>query len=363
MNILYFSIASGLDTAGPNISIPASIAAQSTLDNVMWINLINVEKESWRQYPWYHQAKEWNPLRLSQLPEPFSKPDLIVFEEVYSLKYATLAREARRSCIPYIIVPRGCMTRQAFNNKSKWKKVIAHPIIFDRFIKKALAIQFLSDQERTNTRKMLNPESFVIPNGINIPEVVKNTYLTNGIRGVFIGRIDIYQKGLDCLLEAINNIQNELREKDFSLSIYGPDNNDAKKLNDIIAQHGIGDFVFLKGAVVGSEKRKILLDSDIFFLTSRSEGVPMGLLEALSYGLPAFVTTGTGQRSNIEKYDAGWGCDFDVLDISNTLRTMSKESASIRQKGIAAVTLAKEFDWHQLAIKFHKELETRLNVK
>jgi len=362
MNILYFSIASGLDTAGPNISIPASISAQSKLDNVMWINLINVEKESWKKYPWFHQAKEWNPLRISKLPKPFSKPDLIVFEEVYSLKYATLAREARNSGIPYIIVPRGCMTKQAFNNKSKWKKVIAHPFVFDEFIKKALAIQFLSEQERSNSRKMINPESFVIPNGISIPFEVKKDYSRNCIKGVFIGRIDIYQKGLDLFLSAINNLQNDLRENKFILNIYGPESNDTKQLKEIINKYGINDFVFLKGSVVGDAKKKVLLDSDIFFLTSRSEGVPMGLLEALSYGVPAFVTTGTGQRSNIENHKAGWGCDFDCQNMTSQLKYMLSSSKDLKTMGEAAVLLSRLFDWNQLAKQFHAELEKRLEV-
>ena len=359
MNILYISIASGLDTAGPNISIPASIEAQSKFDNVMWINLIDVEKESWKKYQWFHNAKEWKSLYLAKLPEPFSNPDLIVFEEVYNLKMAMLAREAQKKGIPYIIVPRGCMTRQAFNNKSKWKKVIAHPFIFDAFIKNALAIQYLSEQERDNSRKIINPAYFIIPNGISIPKAIKKQYTKDRIRGVFVGRIDIYQKGLDLLLQAISEVQEELRNNHFTLAIYGPENNDTKKLHEMINDYGVGDFVFVHGSVVGEQKKKVLLDSDVFFLTSRSEGVPMGLLEALSYGVPAFVTTGTGQRDNIEKYNAGWGCDFSVQEMTKSLIKMLSSSGQINQMGDSAISLAKEFDWGRLAKQFHEEIERR----
>ena len=363
MNILYFSIASGLDTAGPNISIPASIKAQSSFDNVMWINLINVDKSSWKEYPWYHSSQEWKPLRISNLPVPFSKPDLIVFEELYSLKMSLLAREARNRKVPYIIVPRGCMTRQAFNNKSKWKKIVAHPLIFNKFIRNALAIQFLSEQEKMNSRKLINPRCFVIPNGIVIPDETKKKYKVNGISGVFIGRIDIYQKGLDVLLRAIRDIQEDLRTNSFTMSIYGPENNDTKRLHEMINQFGINDFVHIKGAVVGEQKKKVLLESDVFFLTSRSEGVPMGLLEALSYGVPAFVTTGTGQRDNIEQHNAGWGCAFDVKEMSLKLKQMLSTTDKIEQMGEAALSLAKEFDWERLAKQFHEEIECRIKNK
>ena len=326
----------------------------------MWINLIDVKKESWEKYPWFHNVNEWKSIKLSSLPAPFSKPDLIVFEEIYFLKMVMLAREAKKKGVPYIIVPRGCMTKQAFNNKSKWKKVIAHPFIFDAFIKNALAIQYLSEQERNNSRKIINPHSFVIPNGINIPKGISKQYSNDGIRGVFIGRIDIYQKGLDVFLQAITETQDLLRKHNFSLRIYGPENSDAKRLREMVANYSINDFVEVCGSVVGDRKKQVLLDSDVFFLTSRSEGVPMGLLEALSYGVPALVTTGTGQRDNIEKYAAGWGCDFDVKDISRGLREMVSDANKLEEMGNAAVSLAKVFDWNQLAQQFHNEIMNRI---
>ena len=58
-----------------------------------------------------------------------------------------------------------------------------------------------------------------------------------------------------------------------------------KHLDDIVFYH--------YGAVFGKVKEKVLLDNDFFILTSRLEGHPMALIEALSYGLPCLVTQGS----------------------------------------------------------------------
>ena len=66
------------------------------------------------------------------------------------------------------------------------------------------------------------------------------------------------------------------------------------------------DLVELHEAIDGSEKEAELLSADVFIQTSRSEGMSMGILEALSYGVPCLVTRGTNLGEIIEQYDAGW---------------------------------------------------------
>ncbi|MFR4036783.1 MAG: hypothetical protein ACLTZT_02660 [Butyricimonas faecalis] len=42
-----------------------------------------------------------------------------------------------------------------------------------------------------------------------------------GIKALFIGRIDVYQ-GLDLLVQACQQIKEELREAKFAITCYGP---------------------------------------------------------------------------------------------------------------------------------------------
>ena len=362
MIILYISCVNGHSDAGPNFSIPASIIAQSKLDQVYWINTVDVVREEWKQMPFYHNLKEFDKLGLNILPKPFSSPDIVVFEELYSIKAVMFARDLRHKGIPYIIVPRGSMTKQAFNNHSKWKKVLTHPFLFNPFIKGSSLIQYLSEEEWKNTRLFKDLPHVIIPNGINSSPDCKKFFSNNSIKGVFIGRLDVYQTGLDILVQSISILKDLLRENSFTLSIYGTEKKGINRLKATISNNGIADLVMLKGPTYGEEKKMVLLQSDVFFLTSRSEGHPMGLIEALDYGLPAFVTTGTGQRTNIETAGAGWGCDLDVREMCEALRRMVDSKWEYNTMSVAAKKLAHQFEWSRIAESFHETIIHVTNV-
>ena len=135
------------------------------------------------------------------------------------MEHVKFARELRKYNIPYIIIPRSAFTKAAFENGGilkRLKKKVAHFLIFDSFIKKSLAIQYLTEEERKES-KNYNHSSFIVPNGIIMPNI-KKEFSTNQIKGVFIGRQDIYQKGLDFLLDAIAEMHSELTAVGFHLS-------------------------------------------------------------------------------------------------------------------------------------------------
>ena len=131
LNILYFSVRGPYFRQGPTYSIPAQIQAQASYDNVLWFNLVNSNDPTlrelftqvpWKQLPYYKDLSDFPTPSLDLLPAPFNKPDLIVFEQFYMFgKYIPFVREIIRSGIPYIIVPRGELTRNAQKQKY-WKK-------------------------------------------------------------------------------------------------------------------------------------------------------------------------------------------------------------------------------------------------
>jgi len=62
------------------------------------------------------------------------------------------------------------------------------------------------------------------------------------------------------------------------------------RLQSLIAQHGVGGRIELIGVVTGAEKTRAFEEAYGFVLPSYAEGLPMALLEAMSYGLPVIVT-------------------------------------------------------------------------
>lgn len=361
MDILYISHLSDKISAGPSWSVPASIRAQAKYDNVFWVNITSARMEHWLNIASFHSIEDCGRLRLKNLSGPFSSPDIVVFEGFYAIKEVLFSYELRRKRIPYVIIPRGSLTRQALRNHSWLKKKIAHWLFFNSFVKHALAIQFLTEKEHEDSIK-LNKNHVIIPNGFHQPVLRKECFSEVGIKALFIGRIDVYHKGLDLLVQACQQMKEELREAKFMITCYGPKGNEADGLDMLIKGYGIEDIVKLKGEIRGKEKENAILDADVFIMTSRFEGHPMGLIEALSYGLPVLVSRGTNMMDEVQEANAGWTCENEVNSIVTCLSRLIKEKSLLLEKSRNARLLASRYDWDLLAKDFHQAISSILET-
>lgn len=356
MNVLYISKLTGNLFAGPNNSVPAQIKAQSKIDNVFWYNLNNVKRKEWNSINCYN-LNDFPTGRLNDLPKPFNKPDIAVIEEFYCFPFCKIIRDLYVNKIPYIIIPRSELTKKA-QHKKHFKKFMGNICYFNKMARKAAAIQFLSYQEKIDSGKKWNKKSLIIPNGIDIPDVKKEKFSRKGINATYIGRYEIYQKGLDILLNAIDKSQMDLRKSNFILNMYGV--NQEKTINILkkkILENNISDLVKINDAVYKGRKEKLLLNTDVFILTSRFEGMPMGVIEALAYGVPCLVTKGTNMTGDIEEYNAGWTCDISDEKIEKAIKKMLNEKKKFSILGKNARNLAQKYSWREIAEKTHHEFE------
>lgn len=356
MNILYISNLTGNLFAGPNHSVPAQIKAQSKVDCVLWYNLNNVKREEWGQNGLdCKNLSDFPSGRLKDLPKPFCNPDLVVVEEFYCYPFSKIIHDIQMQNIPYIIIPRSELTEQA-QRKKAWKKKIGNFLYFNNMARKATAIQYLSQEECIESGDKWNKKSLIIPNGTDTKENYKRTFSKNSIRAVYIGRYEQYQKGLDILIGAIARITDELRKVGFQLNMYGVDQEGAvDAMKHQIAEYGISDLIHINDAVYGQEKEQVLIKSDIFIMTSRFEGMPMGMIEALSFGLPCVATVGTNLTCEIEKYKAGWIAQNTEESVIKALQTMVRDYCNVSTKGRNARTLSASFSWDAIAEKSHNE--------
>lgn len=361
MNILYFSSLINSYSSGTSWSVPALIKAQEKVDNCFWIETNNSHLPAFLTVKCFHRISDTGH-RLSRLPHPFNNPDIVVFVGVYSPLYLLISKELSILNVPYIIRPTGSLTFLAQHNHAFFKKKIANYLLFNRFVKNAEAIHYLTEDEQKDSGMKWNNYSYVLPNGINIPSKRKVSFSSDGIKAVFIGRIEVHQKGLDLLLEAVGRKKNVLKESGFSLKIYGPIDRGAKPIFELIKYYQISDIVSLYGEVTGENKESVLLDSDLFLLTSRFEGHSMALLEALSYGLPVATTPGANMKQKIRQYDAGWCSDeTSVESICNMLLTIIRDTDSFATKGRNAIELAKTYNYDEIAKQFHEIAQDIVN--
>ena len=362
MNILFISNLTGNLFAGPNYSVPAQILAQSKYDHVMWYNLNNVKRPEWSQNGLdCKNLEDYPTARLTDLPEPFNKPDLAVVEELYSYPFCKLIADLQKSKIPYIIVPRSTMTEQA-QKKKALKKWIGNLIWFYSMVHKAAAVQYLTKEEQFESAGW-KVKSFVIPNGTYPQTEKKQDFSPVGIKGTYIGRFETYQKGLDLLLSALSAEQHLLREAGFSLNLYGPNQEGSEEMLQKQAKElGIEDMLTFHGPVFKEEKKAVLLSTDVFIMTSRFEGLPMGMIEALAYGIPCVATVGTNLAEEVGQYDAGWTATNDVESIQHALRSMVTDRDKLMQKSENAIRMADMYSWDAIAKQSHAEYEKILKA-
>lgn len=358
MNILVISSVLPRNSHGLSWSVPASVDAQSKIDNVLWINTNEGYLSHWIKVKSFHRLNEYGKLRLESFPKPFDYPDVVIFEGFYNnINEVFFANELYKKAIPYVIVPRSALTFQAYNNHAWLKKRIAHFLFYNKFIFRSAAIQYLTKQEQMDSYKVFPHKSFVVPNGFNSPIKSKNTFHTGSIKAIFIGRIVPHQKALDILIPAIGRVKNMAREVNFTLDVYGPVHKETREIQKLIDKYEIGDIIHLKGEIKGDAKETVILDADLFVLTSRFEGHPMGLIEALAYGLPCIVTPGSNMKDEVEFYDAGWTTELSVEGISNKFIEIFGNRNLFLLKSGNAKKLADHYNWNKLAKNLHIELE------
>ncbi len=122
------------------------------------------------------------------------------------------------------------------------------------------------------------PRVVQLPNAV--PKLDGGRADTTAKKVIAAGRLT-RQKGFDRLIPAWSPVARA--HPDWCLEIYGS-GRQRDALQDLIAQHGLTDSVRLMGST--NRLGHAFAESSVFVLSSRREGLPMVILEAMSKGLP-----------------------------------------------------------------------------
>lgn len=206
--------------------------------------------------------------------------------------------------------------------KSKYKKKIAINFLIKNMIAQASAIHALNKNEARSIAKIYRHNNIeIIHNGVYEESFNKtiDDFNHKKFNLLFIGRIDSYHKGLDILLDAL---ENEKFKDLINLYLVGPYLGEANKEyieNRMSNSKVLKNIVNIEGPKYADEKTKYYREADFFIHTSRHEGMPMAVLEAMSAGIPVIVTPGTNMVEIIKESSGGLIVDFDKKSIKQTI--------------------------------------------
>jgi glycosyltransferase involved in cell wall biosynthesis len=148
------------------------------------------------------------------------------------------------------------------------------------------------------------------------------------------------QKGFDMLIPAFAQVA--ARHPEWTLRICG-DGGQRKRLEALILEHDLSNNVLLMGAVDRLDIQ--MSESSMYVLSSRFEGLPMVMVEAMSLGLPVVsFDCPTGPREVIEHGTSGLLVpDGDVDALAAGMLELIEDEPRRRQLGAGAAARAKDF--------------------
>ncbi|MCL0044413.1 glycosyltransferase [Dehalococcoidia bacterium] len=163
-------------------------------------------------------------------------------------------------------------------------------IVKSRFLRSMLnhadAICYVSSSMHPKLRESLTvPTMKHTPSGVDL-DIFK---WENDPRDTFILAVGNFreEKGFDILIEAFASINRKLPE--FKLVLVG-DGPGRPKIEHIVRYYGLEKSVLFKGTCHREEVAKLMRESKLLVMSSRSEGEPKVLLESIASGTPVVVT-------------------------------------------------------------------------
>lgn len=172
----------------------------------------------------------------------------------------------------------------------------------------------------------------VVPNYVGLPSSLPHGGVHDGIRVVFLGALG-RRKGIFDLLPAYK--QAIARVPAMKLFLGG--NGELAEVAAVISRLQLGSSVEMLGWVCGEQKAQLLGSADIFVLPSYNEGLPMSVLEAMSFGV-AIISTRVGGIPELvrEGIDGLLIEPGDVAGLAAGLTRLAKEPALRTRMGQAA---------------------------
>ncbi|TDG12880.1 glycosyltransferase family 1 protein [Seongchinamella unica] len=167
---------------------------------------------------------------------------------------------------------------------------------------------------------------------------------------LFLGDI-VQRKGIFDVLVAMSQLS-DAKKSVTHLFIGG--NGELERLESQICEMGLEDNITILGWIEGEIKQKYLQASDVYILPSYSEGLPISILEAMSYG-KAIISTRVGGIpqlviDNVNGYLVTPGCPEDIAD---KIALLSGNKSTINEFGSKSTQFVEEY--------FPEKVSMRLN--
>ena len=235
--------------------------------------------------------------------------------------------------------------------REKWKSGFGSKFIRQgekNAVKYADEIIVLSKGVKNYFKDTYGRETRFIPNGVNRPEIqnanliTEKLGLTKDSYILFLGRL-VPEKGIRYLVEAFKNVKT-----DKKLVIAGGSSDTDSFMAELKELAKGDDRILFTGFVQGAMLDELYSNAYIYTLPSDLEGMPLSLLEAMSYGNCCLVSD-IPECAEVVEDKALIFKKADVKDLQSKLQDACDHSEKVdAHKKQAADFICKKYNWDEV---------------
>ena len=288
---------------------------------------------------------------LSAVTSSFCASCLIAFKD-YDVVHIHAEGPALFCFIPKLFKKKVIVTIHGLDwKRSKWGGLASKYIRLGEYlaVKYADHIIVLSQNTYEYFLNTYQRKTIFIPNGITQPiikasnQITKKWGLTNNSYILFLGRL-VPEKGLEYLLQAWKNIASNK-----TLVIAGG-HSDTEVFVTRLKSRATSNVIFT-GFVQGEILEELYSNAYIYVLPSDVEGMPISLLEAMSYGNCCLVSD-IPESIEVVEDKATTFRKSDVADLKNRLEELINNEHIVNEyKEQASSYICQKYNWNDITKK------------
>ncbi|MFA7274608.1 MAG: glycosyltransferase [Crocinitomicaceae bacterium] len=265
--------------------------------------------------------------------------------------------------IPTILTSYGGYNDEALKGSGWWKRIYFN-LFENQLLKYSTTIQCISNAELLGLEKLgYNEKAISLHYGYYIKEfpVAKKKHET--FTFCYHGKMEIYNKGLDLLLNAFERVHQQF--KDVELLMIGS-GTDFENLLQLTVEKGLVKEISFSEHSSEMEKMELIGKSHVFVQPSRIETFPLEIFEAASVSLPIIASKTTNFGGVIQRNRAGWAIENNnensLYEAMLHSVTMTSEHLTTRGQN-ARLMLEKEYNWETILTRYDAMYENAFQEK
>jgi glycosyltransferase involved in cell wall biosynthesis len=286
-----------------------------------------------------------------------AEQNLFILNGIFHRSVYGLSRLLKKYAIPYIAAPHDPYHPTIFRKNAHLKWPYWY-LLERRMLKQAVAIQVLDRRHGEWLRRLkIKTPVMEVPNGFSPadlhPESGLDWSTDRGIKLLFLGRLDAYNKGLDILLDAFAEL-----DGDCTLTIQGPDWGDLAELEAQANRLKLSDKVTFLKPDYDSSPSLIIANYDVFCITSRFEGFSLSALEAMLSARVLLVSEIAGIAPHIQASGCGVVVQPEPLSIKAGLVDLIRQRSAWKEMGLQGRQyVLNNLDWKSIASSTLKQYQ------